>query len=109
MLDVLKQLKLVKQFRKFQYEWNLRSPKQKWQVVFNFGAKISEILGIRVYTDAKNDWYSYFGSVMAIAYAILVSYTIWFHSTRGDFLKGIECTYTAGIVTTVCIFRLAPR
>lgn len=79
------------------------TPKQKWLTVFNFGAKMFEVLDIRVYTDMKNGWLSYSGAALSFLYVALVSYTMWFYYEEGDFLKGMECTYTAGIVITVRI------
>lgn len=103
MSEVLNKLKLLKQFKQFQREWTKKSPKQKWQVVFNFGAKSFELCGVRVYTDMKVHWYSYLLVLAALIYVIMVSYTIWFFFKQGEYFKGLECTYTVGIVTSVCI------
>lgn len=101
MIDVMKQLSLIREFRRFQVEWLIKTPKQKWQVVFNFGASVSKLLGVRSLTDMKNDMFSYIMAVLICIYASLVSYTMWYNFKQGEFLKGIECTYTAGIVTVV--------
>lgn len=102
MLDVIEQLKLIRKLKQFQGEWYLKTPKQKWQVVHKFGAKVSELIGVRAYTDMKIGWYSYVAAVMIFVYVILVSYTMCVYFKQGDFLKGIECTYTVGIVSAVC-------
>lgn len=103
MSDVFNKLKLVTQFKRFRKEWTEKSPKQKLQVVFNFGAKMFELCGVRVYTDMKVHWYSYLGALASVIYVILVSYTIWFFFKQGEYFKGLECTYTVGIVASVCI------
>lgn len=79
----------------------MKTPKQKWQTVHSVGTKLCETIGIKVFTDMKNDWYSYCGATIALAYMSLIFYTIWFYFTQGRFLRGTECTYTAGIVTLV--------
>lgn len=109
MLDAIKPSSLARKLKQFQIEWIKKTPKQKWQVVFGFGAKVTMTFGVRAFTDMKIDLFSYFVGAVISTYGVLVSYTMCYFFGQGEFMKGIECTYTAGIVTVVCTLDFMAR
>lgn len=88
-------------YRRFKREYQLKSPKQKWLVIYSIGAKMSEMIGVTCYGDVKNYWYSYFPGLVGLTYFFTVIYTLWFYFARGDIARGLQCTCTIGIVFTV--------
>lgn len=62
---------------------------------------MSELIGIRVYTDMKNYWYTATSAVLITIHFILTAYTIQYYFRRNEFVRGIECTCFIGIGTLV--------
>lgn len=89
----------LKKYQELKESYQKKSPKQKWETIYNIGSVLCSLIGIRVYSDMKNRWYSYGCIVMIFEYLFLVFYTMWYYFKQGEFLKGIECTYTAGTVS----------
>lgn len=92
---------LLNKFVSFKEEWRLKSPKQKWSFVHNIAAKCSEIIGIRLFTDAKVTWLSFISLGIGIFYFPGISYTIWNSYNKGEFLLGMQCTCTLGMAVMV--------
>lgn len=92
---------LKEKTKKFVEEWRGKLPKEKWQFIHDIGSTMCEAIGIRVYTNMKNDWHSYSFAAFLSVYFALVSYTIWFYFKQGEYISGLECTYSAGMVTLV--------
>lgn len=44
----------------------MKSPKQKWLIVYNAAKIPSEMIGIRVFGDARVNWYSYMPGAMGL-------------------------------------------
>lgn len=101
MARFIKPLQLPQNVKQWIEEFHSKTPKQKWEMVFNIDSLICGLVGLRVFRDMQNKWYSYFGAAMSFGYTFLVIYTLWFYFHRGEYLKGMECTYTAGTVTVV--------
>lgn len=92
-----------KQFDKLKAFWDAKTPKQKWQTIMNVPTKMLELIGVRLLSDMKVYWYSYLGGSLAVLYVSLVSYTLLNHFFKGEYLEGLECTYTAGTVSLVSL------
>lgn len=85
----------------FKGEWRKKTPKQKWLFIYNIAAKSSEAIGIRVYTDLKITWFSYFGAAMGLVHFPCVFHTLWISYKKGELLKGMQCTCTCAIMISV--------
>lgn len=94
---------LLGKLRKRKENFLRKTPKEKWEIVFNVGSKMFRLLGIEVFLGIKNRWYSYIGAILIFDYIFLISYTLWYYFRKNEYLKGLECTYTAGTVALVGI------
>lgn len=83
------------------YKWHKTAPKQKWLVIYGIGAKCSDLIGVSVYGDMQNYWYSYFPGVMGSIYFLTVFYTLWYYFVRGEFARGMQSTCPLGMVCSV--------
>lgn len=84
-----------------QGEWKMKSPKQKWQTFYGFGDWMCKLIGIHIYDDLNNYWYSYSPALLTFIHFLLTIYTIQLHAKDGDILREMECTCVIGIVVTV--------
>lgn len=102
MLNPFKAYKnLVLSIRGVRRSWMAKSPPEKWNTIHDFGQSLCELIGIRVFSDMKNDWYTASCGVCAFIYFALDFYTIQYYLRRNDFVKVIECTYLVGAVVGV--------
>lgn len=99
MYSLLKQLKLK------QEAWYKKTPKQKWQTVYNGVDNLYRLIGVRFFSDMKNYWYSYTSVLLMMIYVLLMIYTYHFYSKRGNYIKGLECTCGASVVTIVSLTK----
>lgn len=91
-----------KVFNEFEEEWRKKTPGQKWQTLYSFCDKVAKnIVGIRVFSDMKVNWFSYSGGACSFLYFIFVFYTLWKSHDRGDLLIGMQCTCTTGMLIVV--------
>lgn len=93
------------QLRKIHDWWHTKNPKQKWDTIHDFGRIICDSIGIRIFSDMKNDWYTASATVCAIIYFVLNFYTIQYYLHRNDFVKIIECTYLIGFAVGVSLIN----
>lgn len=98
--------KLRELWVRIKHEWNIRSPGQRWRIVYLIGKASSDLIGVTVYGDMKNYWYSYFPGLMGFFHISMVFYTVWYYFSRGEYKRGMECTITSGFVITVLRIRL---
>lgn len=87
--------------KKVEAFWHVKTAKQKWQTIMSVSVKMTESMGIRVFSDMKVYWYSYLCGSLMVMYVILVAYTLLYYFLRGEYLRGLDCTYTAGTVSLV--------
>lgn len=92
------QLKKLQLKRK---QWDKKTPKQKWQSVYNFNKLLAELIGLRILSDMKNYWYSAVIGVIIIFYIITATYTAQYYSMRGEYFRSLECFCVSGIGVTV--------
>lgn len=106
MLNPLKAYKkLVLNIRGAQRSWKIKSPSKKWDTIHEFGQLLCELIGIRVFGDMENYWYTASCGVCAFIYFALDFYTIQYYLRRRDFVKVIECSYLVGVVVGVRIYH----
>lgn len=105
MLFVLFIIDSVRRLRRFRKEWLIKTPQQKWLLIYDAAAMMSKLIGITVYGDMKIYWYSFFlGFVGAIHYST-VFYTRTNYFVKGEYAKSMQCTWTIGIVVSVSLFK----
>lgn len=82
-------------------EWRKKTPRQKWQIVFNAGKISSELIGVKVYGYKKDDWKSYTCAFIIIIFFCTAFNAMWFHYQRDQILWGLQATGCFGIVISV--------
>lgn len=87
--------------RKYHENWLIKTPKQKWQSIYNFGDFVAKLVGVRVLSNMKFNWLTPACGLMFLDYLISVVYTIYYYFERKQYLKAIECTCIFGMVTVV--------
>lgn len=97
-------VRLFKRWRRITREWYLRTPRQKWMLIYGIGAKASEAIGVTVYGDMNNYWYSYFPGLVGMVYSSMLLYTVVHNFAKGDYTKGLQCTCWIGVLISVCSF-----
>lgn len=86
---------------RLQMKWQSKTPKQKWQIIFNTGKVSSELIGIRVYGDMKTIWKSGICAVVISTCLLMILYTIPFYCIRNEYIRSIECSCPLGIIIPV--------
>lgn len=81
--------------------WMAKSATEKYEKIRICSRLICELIGIRIFSDMKNYWYTVSCGVCAIIYFSLDFYTIQYYLYRREFVKIIECTYLFGIAIAV--------
>lgn len=95
---------MVKPFVKienYHKNWLKKTPKQKWQFVYDIGNFMVEVIGVRLLSDMKFVWLTPVCGLMGLYYFISVIYTIQYYFEREKYLKSIECTSIFGMATVV--------
>lgn len=82
-------------------EWRTKTPKQKWQTIYDIGAILSESIGVTIYTTMENYWYSYVSEVLVYVFFLTASYTIWYYFGQGEYFRGLQATSAFGIIFSV--------
>lgn len=94
--------KLKSKFRRTREWWQIKSPSEKWDFICNIGKVSGNLIGVHVFSDLKIYWYSGSCAVMIAMFFTLVFYTLQYYLLRGEFVRGMECTYLTGVVIGVC-------
>lgn len=92
---------LKSKYQNAQRAWQSKSPADKWDTIHNIGRFESDIIGIRLFSDMKVNWYSASCGVLIVIFFLLDIYTIQYYLRRNEFVRGMECTYVVGIVVAV--------
>lgn len=90
-------------FHRIRERWELKTPKQKWESLFNTGRKAAELAGSRVYSDNKHVWYTPAGAIVISTCIAMILYTIPFYCLRNEFVRSIECSCPLGIIIPVSL------
>lgn len=100
MLNPFKILKM--KFRRFWCWWQAKNPIEKWIEIRGLFRVICELIGIRIFSDMKNYWYTASSAVCFLLYLLLNFYTIQYYLFRREFVRVIECIYLIGPIIGVC-------
>lgn len=87
--------------RTFVEQWHLKTPKEKFLLLYSIPKTMFEIVGVRVFGDCDLNIFSHFGNVLVGYYVSMVSYTIYYWSCRGQFVFGLRCLCGMGIMISV--------
>lgn len=106
MMKILKSLfgslkELRSKYRNAQEQWMIKTPWQKWKHLYNIGKAFGESIGIRVYGDMKNTWYTASGGVLGLIYLFLAIYTVQYHLRQRNFTRAMACSYAFGLFILV--------
>lgn len=81
--------------------WHTKSPAEKWDLIYAIGRKMCDLIGVRVLSDNRVNWYSACGGLSATLYVLLNIYTIQYYLRHDEFVRGMECMFMVGLVIGV--------
>lgn len=99
LFHLLKTLRLKIRF--LQEKWQAKTPKQKFDFFHDMGQLTSEMIGVYIFGDLKNNWYSAFGGICGMIYFALNIYTIQYYCRQSKYARGLQCTYLIGMIIVV--------
>lgn len=82
-------------------QWDIRTARQRWHLVYMVGRFASHLIGVTVYGDMKNYWYSYFPAFLGFFHSSTIVYTVCKYFLQGEYKRGMECTCVGGMVIAV--------
>lgn len=90
-------------------QWRMKTPKEKFLMLYGIPRKMFEIVGVRVYGDCQLNLFSHFGNLLVVYYLSMVSYTIYYWTCKGQFVYGLRCLCGMGIMISVnyCLFPVS--
>lgn len=98
----LKELRL--KYQSVQENWSAKTPTEKWHAIHDIADMISRLVGIHAYSDLKVYWYSASCGILGMIYILLNIYTVQYYLRRGEFVRGMQCTYLVGMSVAVSSF-----
>lgn len=99
--DVGSKYQLLAKIRNFLENWQQKPSKEKFQILYNIPKTMFELVGVRVFSDLKLNYYSHLGNVMIFYYVSMVTHTIYYWSKRDKFIFGTRCLCGMGIMISV--------
>lgn len=84
-------------------KWQVKTPKQRWEFLINFGRVLCEMIGVRIYSDMKIFWYTGTSAVLITIHFTLTVYTVQYYFRRREFVRGMECTCFIGMGALVSL------
>lgn len=60
-----------------------------------------ELVGVRVFSDLKINWYSQLGNLLVLYYGSMTSYTLYYYHCKDQLIYGIRCLCGVGILISV--------
>lgn len=93
---------LKSKFHRIRDWWKDKTPAQKWDTIMKIGIVPGHLIGVHLFCDLINTWYSASCGLMIAMFFVLNSYTIQYYLRRGAVVRGMECTYLLGVVVGVC-------
>lgn len=88
-------------FRSFKRDWLLKTPKEKWQFLYNIPKIMFETVGVRVFSDLKLNLYSQLGNLLVAYYGSLSIYTLYYYYDKNQLVHGLRCLCGYGIFISV--------
>lgn len=98
----------VKWLDKIRASWAEKTPKQKFERIYKISNYMLRAIGIRVFTDDTQYWWTYSGYVAILSYFSITVYTIVYHITHNQFLKGFNAVCLSGVLVSASILFSYP-
>lgn len=87
--------------RIFIENWHWKSPKQKFQILYNIPKIMFEWIGVRVLSDSHINYYSHFGNLLVFYYVSMTIHTLYYWNQKDQLLFGTRCLCGMGIMMAV--------
>lgn len=100
-IDPMEKFNLRTRLQAVRQRWQLKNPTEKWTSICKFAKVTHQLIGIRLFDDRKNYWYTASAGICAAIYFLLNFYTIHYYLFRREFVRLIECSYLIGPVVGV--------
>lgn len=81
--------------------WEAKTPKGKWQMIYDFGSFGSELSQINLFSTLKFGWLGYLTGAMIVLYYCMVCFTVYFYIAEGHFQICMKSFCVFGAITTV--------
>lgn len=78
-----------------------RSPRDKQQFLYDFTTSFIEVISIRLLSDCRVVWSSYFIGAMTLYYFFCSFYTFYYYQSQNDVISGLKPIALVGVVTAV--------
>lgn len=82
--------------------WHIKYPVEKWDFIIKVAKIAGDLIGARMFGDIKKvNLYSGMCAFVILTFFSTTFYTIQYYLLRGELVRGMECTYVAGVVIAV--------
>lgn len=95
---------MFKAIKEFREKYNEKSPKQKWQFIFDIVDILQSSIGLRVLNDLKVYWLSGLCGLCGADCFLTIFYTVFYYFKKNKFFVGLESTCLMGPAIAVVIF-----
>lgn len=92
---------LSQTIREIKANWEKKTPKQKWNRLYEFAKKSSELIQIRFLTDYSVGIVGYCPAIALVLHCALFMYTMYFNINRGLYQECLPCFCVFGVATCV--------
>lgn len=92
---------LKRRIHVFRLAWSKKAPKDKWLFLYNIPRTMFELVGVRVFSDLKVNWYSQLGNLLVLYYGSMTSYTLYYYHCKNQLMYGTRCLCGIGILISV--------
>lgn len=101
MNEIKKQLCKMTRFLRLKAEWKKKTPKEKWQFIFNIGSFCAETIQINLFTTQKVGFFGNYLVFMVLLNFALAIFTVYFYISIGEFQKCFSSFCVTGIFVNV--------
>lgn len=107
---IISKFNLLARVRQFIDGWKFKTPKEKFFILYSIPKTLIETVGIRLLGDCRVYWYSYIAYGIIVYYLLLVSHTLYYFGSKGQFMTGTRCICGMGILVSVILsyFTIRP-
>lgn len=86
---------------KFQSDWKNKTPKQKWNILYQFIRFMGDFIQVRVLSTCEVGLIGYIPALCAVLHLILAIYTIFYYCSIGSLSECLRTFCVSGIVASV--------
>lgn len=91
----------VSKYKSSLNSWNVKTPQEKYHILFNVGRIMADLIGIRTFSDMKRYWLTATTALLVSINLSTTFYTFQYYIRRNAFKRAIECTCFIPITTLV--------